>query len=61
MHLGMHKLAGVKLRTFQTRNFKLSISLTLELSSSTGCFKLKLQAFAAVEFDRPSKLESLRL
>ena len=41
--------------------FKISISLTLELSSSAGCFKLKLQTFAAVEFDRPSKFESLRL
>ena len=57
----MHKLAGVKLRTFSNSKLSNFQSLTLELSSSTGCFKLQLQTFAAVEFDRPSKFESLRL
>ena len=58
----MRKLAGVKHRTFSnSKFFKLSISPTLELSSSTGCFKLKLQTSAVVEFDRPSNLERLRL
>ena len=45
---------------FNLETFKVSHSLALELSSSTGCFKLKLQTFAAAEFDRPSKFESLR-
>ena len=47
VHLGMHKLGGVKLRTFQTRKF-----IAFDLSNS--------RTFEP-EFDRSSKLVSLRL
>ena len=60
VHLGMHKLAGVKLRTFQARNFQtfnLSNSRTFELDwllqtqTSNVCRGRVRSAFEVFEFE----------
>ena len=65
VHLGMHNLAGVKLRTFQTRNFQtvnLSNSRTFELdyvTASNSNFKL-LPRSSSIGLRR-LKLETLKV